>query len=87
MSGSVARPKSTAKSQYVDSLMMTAPTLDHLADLLGKVSSVCGWTAWAIRPVPQAGCSEPDADMLAEAEEALFNAYSAIYAMRGEPRQ
>lgn len=82
MSGSVARP-SPVRDQIVNSLMMTPPSLDHLADLLGKVAASAGWTAWAIRPSPAAGCSDPDDELLRDAETDLLNAYLAVYAMRG----
>jgi len=87
MSASYYRQPSTVKSQVVDSLMMTPPTPKRLHELLSAVSSVCGWTAYAVSPCPEAGYAEPDAKMLEEAEEALILAYTAVYAMRGETRQ
>lgn len=87
MSASFSRPKPTTKSMVIDSLMITPPTPERLHELLSDVSRICGWTAYAVSPAPGAGYSEPDREMLDEAEEALILAYTAVYAMRGETRQ
>ena len=88
MSASYHRPKPTpVKGQVIDSLMMTPPTPERLHELLSDVSRICGWTAYAVSPAPEAGFARPDREMLDEAEEALILAYTAVYAMRGETRQ
>lgn len=88
MSASYSRP-SPVRAQLVDSLMFgDAPTPQRLHDLLAKASTEAGWAAWAIQPAPDAGCSvDPDDELLAEAEDAIFKAYLAIYAYRCRERQ
>lgn len=73
------------RQQIVDSLMfMAPPSLPHLSRLLDSAVVECECAAKEVEAAEYAK-REPSAELLTEAENAVFKAYLALYAMRGEP--